>query len=64
VCTEPQQHIKVHKRIGDEPKYESFKEIYDAEQVQKVREIVDHIRWEITEVKMICPPDYTFMNCG
>lgn len=35
------QSIEVQKRIGDENKYEDFKEITDNKKVQKVKGILD-----------------------
>ena len=55
-----EQKIEVQKRIGDENKYEDFKEITNNEQVQKVKEILDDIDWENAKVSMIHPPDYKF----
>lgn len=54
------QNIEVQKRIGDENKYEVFKEITNNEQVQKVKEILDDINWENAKVEMVRPPDYQF----
>ena len=56
-----EQYIKVQKRVGNENKYEDFKEITDNEQVQKVKDILDDIDWENAKVNMAHPPDYTFV---
>ncbi|WP_042459061.1 hypothetical protein [Neobacillus dielmonensis] len=55
-----EQLIKVQKRMGDENVYEDFKVIKKNEQVQKVREIVDHIDWTNAQVSMVRPADYRF----
>ncbi|HZG12523.1 MAG TPA: hypothetical protein VEZ91_11060 [Kurthia gibsonii] len=55
-----EQNIEVQKRIGDENKYEDFKEITNNKQVQKVKEILDDIDWENAKVSMSHPPDYKF----
>ncbi|WP_404828911.1 hypothetical protein [Solibacillus faecavium] len=56
-----EQYIKVQKRIGDQNEYEDFKEITDNEQVQKVKDILNYIDWEITTVNMIRPADFRFI---
>ncbi|MGN1402491.1 MAG: hypothetical protein ACI4XL_13435 [Bacillus sp. (in: firmicutes)] len=56
-----EQYIKVQKRIGDEKKYEDFKEITDNEQIQKVKEILNDIDWENAKVDMAHPADYSFI---
>ncbi|MGM8215627.1 hypothetical protein ACLIA0_08620 [Bacillaceae bacterium W0354] len=56
-----EQYIEVQKRIGDENKYEDFKEITDNEQVQKVKDILNDINWEIAKVDMAHPADYRFI---
>ena len=56
-----EQYIKVQKRIGDENKYEDFKEITDNEQVQKVKDILNDIEWENAKVAMAHPADYGFI---
>ena len=48
-------------RVGDENKYEDFKEITDHEQVQKVKEILNDIDWENGVVNMARPADYRFI---
>jgi hypothetical protein len=55
-----EQSIVVQKRVGDENKYEGFKEITNNEQVKKVREILDDIDWENAQVSMVRPADYSF----
>ncbi|THE13050.1 hypothetical protein E1I69_09270 [Bacillus timonensis] len=55
-----EQSIKFHKRIGNENKYEDFKEITDNEQVQTVKRILDDADWEKVKVEMDRPPDYQF----
>ncbi|MFE6168993.1 hypothetical protein ACFVP8_14175 [Viridibacillus arvi] len=55
------KYIEVQKRIGDENKYEDFKEITDNKQVQKVRDIIlDRDDWENAKVDMERPGDYRF----
>ena len=56
-----EQFIKVQKRVGDENKYEDFKEITENEPVQKVKDILNEIEWENAKVNMAHPPDYTFV---
>jgi len=55
-----EQYIEVNKRIGDENKYEEFKEITENKQVQQVKDILDEIEWENAKVEMVRPPDYEF----
>lgn len=54
-------YIKVQHRIGNENKYEDFKEITDNEQIQKVEDILNEIDWENAKVNMTHPPDYRFI---
>lgn len=54
------QSIEVQKRIGDENKYEDFKEITDNKKVQKVKSILDKADWENAKVDMVRPADYRF----
>ena len=61
VIENEEQYIKVQKRMGDENKYEDFKEITDNEQVQKVKDNLNDIDWEITTVNMTRPADYWFI---
>ena len=56
-----EQYIKVQMRVGDENKYEDFKEITDHEQIQKVKEILNDIDWENGVVNMARPADYRFI---
>ncbi|KAA0564645.1 hypothetical protein F0342_10885 [Bacillus sp. CH30_1T] len=56
-----EQKIEVEKRIGDENKYEDYKEITNNEQVQEVKKILDNIDWEIAKVNMASPADYRFV---
>ncbi|MFB5284654.1 hypothetical protein [Peribacillus sp. Hz7] len=60
VIKNEEQNIEVQKRIGDENKYENFKEITNNEQVQKVKEILDDIDWKNAKVDMARPADYRF----
>lgn len=55
-----EQIIIVQKRIGDEDKYEEFKDITDKEQVQKVNEILVDINWINDETQKMHPTDYMF----
>ena len=55
-----EQNIKVQKRIGNENKYEDFKEITDNKKVQKVKSILDKADWEYAKVDMVRPADYRF----
>lgn len=63
-CSNPigseEQNIVVQKRIGEENKYEDFKEISDSKQVQQVKEILNDIHWENAKVDMARPADYRF----
>ncbi|WP_080846134.1 hypothetical protein [Cytobacillus gottheilii] len=59
-CSNQEQNIEVHKRIGDENNYEDFKIITKNQQVQKVREIINNIDWETAKVEMARPADYRF----
>ncbi|MBK3497061.1 hypothetical protein JFL43_19915 [Viridibacillus sp. YIM B01967] len=54
------ENIEVEKRIGNENKYEEFKEINDNKQVQKVKDILDEFDWENAKVDMERPADYHF----
>ncbi|MFS1515107.1 hypothetical protein V1503_01130 [Bacillus sp. SCS-151] len=56
-----EQYIEVQKRIVDENEYENFKEITNNEQVQKVKDILNDINWEIAQVNMQHPADYKFV---
>jgi hypothetical protein len=51
----------VEKRIGDENKYEDYKDITNNEQVQEVKRILDNVDWEIAKVNMARPADYRFV---
>lgn len=55
------QSIFVQKRVGSEHNYEYLKEINDAEQIRKVNNILDSIKWEAKKVNMVRPPDYKFI---
>ena len=63
-CSSETEHdglnVEVQKRIGNENKYEDFKEINDNKQVQKVKVILDEADWKNAEVDMVRPADYTF----
>jgi hypothetical protein len=61
VIKSEEQYIKVQKRIGDENKYEDFREITDNEHVQKVKDILNDIDWENAKVDMARPADYRFI---
>lgn len=54
------QNIKIQKRIGDENKYENYKEITNNKQVKEVKKILDKVDWEIVKVDMARPADYRF----
>ncbi|MFB5284895.1 hypothetical protein [Peribacillus sp. Hz7] len=56
-----EQKIKVQKRIGDENKYENYKEITNNEQVQEVKQILDNVDWRTAKVDMAHPADYRFV---
>lgn len=64
-CSNPigneEQNIVVKKRIGEENKYEDFKEISDSKQVQQVIEIINDIHWENAKVDMPRPAEYRFI---
>lgn len=55
-----EQKIEVQKRVGNENKYENYKEITNNEQVQEVTKILDKVDWEIAKVDMVRPADYRF----
>ena len=55
-----EQIIMVQKRVGDENKYEDFKEVTDNEQVMSIKELLDDTDWENAKVNMVRPPDYKF----
>lgn len=61
VIENEEQYIKVQNRIGEENKYEDFKEIMGTEQVKKVKDILNEIDWEHAKVNMTHPPDYRFI---
>lgn len=52
--------IIVQKRVGEENKYEHFREITDDNAVQQVKDILDGINWENAKVDMAYPPHYKF----
>ncbi|MEK4092000.1 hypothetical protein [Viridibacillus sp. FSL H8-0110] len=55
------EYLEVQKRIGDENKYEDFKEITDNKQVQKVKDIIlNRDDWKNAKVDMVRPADYKF----
>ncbi|ETT84352.1 hypothetical protein MKZ08_13295 [Viridibacillus sp. FSL R5-0477] len=54
------KNIEVEKRIGNENKYEEFREITDNKQVQKVKDILDEVDWKNAKVEMEHPADYNF----
>ncbi|MED4452077.1 hypothetical protein [Metabacillus fastidiosus] len=56
-----EQKIKVQKRIGNENKYEDFKEITNDEDVQKVKKILNEANWKNEKAEMVSPPDYQFI---
>ncbi|WP_282139146.1 hypothetical protein [Rossellomorea aquimaris] len=56
-----EKKIEVEKRIGDENKYEDYKDITNNEQVQEVKRILDNVDWEIAKVNMARPADYRFV---
>ncbi|MGE7622422.1 hypothetical protein ACQKMD_04965 [Viridibacillus sp. NPDC096237] len=56
------EYLEVQKHIGDENKYEDFKEINDNKQVQKVKDIIlDRDDWKNAKVDMVRPADYKFV---
>ncbi|WP_010676638.1 hypothetical protein [Bacillus timonensis] len=55
-----EQIIDVQKRVGEENNYEDFHKISDHELVQKVKEIVRDVDWEMAKVEMARPADYRF----
>jgi len=57
---EQKQKIEVQIRVGNEAKYEDFKEVIDNEQVVKVKRILDDTDWENTVVDMARLADYQF----
>ena len=52
--------IIVEKRIGEEDRYEPFKEITDGEAVQKIKDILNGVSWKNGDVKMATPGNYKF----
>ena len=50
--------IIVEKRIGEEDRYEPFKEITDGEVVEKIK--LNGVRWINGDIKMAIPPNYKF----
>ncbi len=58
--TNEEQRIVVQKRVGEENKYEDFKEVNDKVIVQKVKKIVEDVDWENAKVSMERPADYRF----
>lgn len=52
--------ILVEKRVGEENKYEHYKEIIEDSTVQKAKDILNSISWENAEVSMAYPPHYKF----
>ncbi|NIK13003.1 hypothetical protein [Alkalibacillus almallahensis] len=52
--------ILVQKRVGEENKYEYFKEITEKETVQTAKDILESASWENKEVSMAYPPHYKF----
>ncbi|MDR6121242.1 hypothetical protein QFZ87_000839 [Bacillus sp. SLBN-46] len=61
IIKDEEQYIVVKKRVGDENKYEDFKEITNNDQVQKVKDILKDIDWKNAKVSMVRPPDYRFV---
>lgn len=58
--TNEEQKIEVQIRVGDEAKYEDFKEVIDNEQVVKAKKILDDTDWKNAKVSMSRPADYRF----
>lgn len=54
----------VHKRVGEENKFQSFKEIKDKNRVQKAMHITQNIEWSNAKVSMAFPPHYKFRFVG
>lgn len=52
--------IIVEQRVGEENKYEHFKEITDAAVIQSVKDILDGADWIKAKVEMSQPPHYQF----
>ena len=52
--------IIVEKRIGEEDRYEPFKEITDREAVEKIKDILNEISWTNGELKMASSPNYKY----
>lgn len=61
VIENEEQYIKVQNHIGNESKYEDFKEITDIEQVKKVKDILSDLDWEKSKVNMVRPADFRFI---
>lgn len=56
-----EQKIKVQKRIGEEYKFQDFKEVSDNKKVLKVKDILNDADWENAKVNMSHPPDFQFV---
>ena len=52
--------IIVEKRIGEEYKYERYKEVIESDEVIKIKEILEDIKWEEGVVDTVLPPEYKF----
>jgi hypothetical protein len=52
--------VIVQKRVGEENKYEHFREITDDNAVRKIGIIIDGISWKNAEAKWASPPHYKF----
>lgn len=52
--------IIVEKRIGEDDRYEQFKEIIDVEEVQNIKDILNGVSWKNGDAKMASPPNYKF----
>ncbi|MGG1631117.1 hypothetical protein [Rossellomorea sp. NRS-1567] len=56
-----EQKIIVQKWVGNENKYEEYKEISDNQQVLYVKRIMDEANWRDAHVEFVRPADYQFI---
>lgn len=54
------QIIMVEKRVGNENKFEGYKEVTNGSKVVRIKVLLDDTNWENVQVDMDRPPDYKF----
>jgi hypothetical protein len=59
--TNEENKIVVQKHVGEENEYEQYREVTGDNSVKKVKDILNGIRWQNTEVNMAYPPHYKFI---